>query len=181
MRILSIDIGLRNTSFYIESFDEKKISEKTLYTEGKREFWELVDFTIGGSDVLINILDFLDKNKKIWKGCNGVIIERQMKINFLAQNLQHYIFSYFKQNYPFKFVSDISASRKTQALGAPKKMTKPERKKWAVLEAQKVCELRNDIRGIQMLYSKKKADDLADSMIQLKAFQKLLFIQKVIP
>jgi hypothetical protein len=189
MRILSVDIGTKNCAFYIEEFDEKEFSGvkgslERLYKIGKRIYWKVINFEKdlkAGIEIFVPILQFLDDNRGIWDKCNGIILEKQMKINYSAQVVQHFIFSYFKTLYgPFKYISDISATRKTQALGAPKKMIKKERKKWAVNEAHRVFDLRDDLEGLKILHSG-KADDLADSCLQLKAFQKLVFVDGKLP
>ncbi len=193
MRLLSIDIGTKNCAFYIEDFNEKDIIKlkrgttsliENLYKIGKRVFWKVVNFEKelrNGSEIFVPMIQFLDSNMKLWDSCNGIILEKQMRINYSAQVVQHFIFSYFKNLYgPFKYISDISATRKTQTLDAPRKMEKKERKKWAVTETTRLLSLRDDFDGLHFLHLS-KADDLADACLQLKAFQKLVFIDKVIP
>lgn len=189
MRILSIDIGTKNCAFYIEEFDENCIEKSRsideLYKIGKRCYWNVANFEKElnlGVEIFVPIIQFLDKNRKHWDTCNGIIIEKQLQLNFNAQVVQHFIFSYFKNLYgPFKYISDISATRKTQVLNAPKKMNKKERKKWAVCEAKRLFSLRNDSEGLKILTDTVKADDLADCCLQLKAFQKLVFIDGGMP
>lgn len=190
--MLSIDIGTCNMAFYIEEFDEMSLHSrmekdekiKQLYRLGKRVYWKVVNFekqTKPGVEIFVPIIKFLDDNRKIWDNCNGIILEKQMRINYNAQVMQYFIFSYFKNLYgPFKYISDISATRKTQVLNAPKKMNKKERKKWAVDETHRAFDLRNDLEGLKILHAS-KADDLADSFLQLKAFQKLVFIDGISP
>lgn len=194
MRLLSIDIGTKNCAFYIEEFNEKDIIKlkrgttasliENLYKIGKRVFWKVVNFEKelrNGSEIFVPMIQFLDSNMKLWDSCNGIILEKQMRINYSAQVVQHFIFSYFKNLYgSFKYISDISATRKTQTLDAPRKMEKKERKKWAVIETTRLLSLRDDFDGLHLLHLS-KADDLADACLQLKAFQKLVFIDKVVP
>jgi hypothetical protein len=194
MRILSIDIGTKNCAFYIEEFSETELTKikklkagqqiEQLYKTGKRVYWKVVDFEKdlkSGVEVFVPIIKFLDDNRGVWDLCNGIIIEKQLRINYNAQVVQHFIFSYFKNLYgPFKYISDISATRKTQTLGAPKKMEKKDRKKWAVTEVTRLMALRDDFDGLKILHTA-KADDLADACLQLKAFQKLVFIEGTLP
>jgi hypothetical protein len=176
MRMLSIDIGAKNCAFYIERFNEDNLSNETLYKEGVREYWDVADFTYG-NDLYVNIGLYLDKHRTMWDKCNGIIIERQLKTNPKAQSIQFFIFGYFKNLYgPFKYISDISATRKTQVFGAPPKMKPKVRKAWAVNEAHKILDARNDFEGLKILHTG-KSDDKADSVVQLKAFQKLVFVE----
>jgi hypothetical protein len=54
-------------------------------------------------------------------------------------------------------------------------MTKKQRKDWAVLKTHTILDSREDMEGLKILYQG-KGDDLADACVQLKAFQKLVFI-----
>lgn len=196
MRILSIDIGTKNCAFYIEEFDEEKICRlrmsrasrrdpiEELYKIGKRVYWKVINFEKDlrkGVELFVPMVKYLDEHCWLWDTCNGIILEKQLRINYSACVVQHFIFSYFKTLYgPFKHISDISATRKTQVLNAPSKMEKKERKKWAVRETTRILTLREDFEGIKLLHHA-KADDLADACLQLKAFQKLVFIDGIIP
>ena len=118
MRILSIDVGVKNCAFYIEEFDERKLTAENFYTAGTRKYWKLVNFQ--GGDVFVKMTAFLDSNRRHFDACNGIIIEKQLKVNYSAQIVQHFLTSYFRVLYgPFKYISDISATRKTQVLHAP--------------------------------------------------------------
>jgi len=195
MRILSIDIGTKNCAFYIEDFDENEIIKlkkipkfqteniiESLYKIGTRVYWSVENFEKESEgDIFTQIISYLDSNRKYWDKCNGIIIEKQMKINYNAQVIQHFIFSYFKNIYgSFKYISDINATRKTQVLNAPKKMVKKERKKWAVDETIRLLKIRKDLKGLKII-DVSKADDLSDCCLQLKAFQKLVFIDGGMP
>ena len=62
---------------------------------------------------------------------------------------------------------------------APKKMTKPERKKWAVDKATEILCGRGDVVGLQILdENKKKADDMSDALLMIQAW-KVLNIEKL--
>lgn len=157
-----------------------------VYKEGSRVVHEKIDMTkepfkcrdYKDDNVLLNIIAYLDRYKKLWDTCAIFVLERQMKKNYVASKIQWIIYSYFVNRYgPFKVVTDIQASRKTKILGAPLKMTKPKRKDWAVSEAIKILKVRGDLRGLTDLEKKGKKDDLGDSLVQLQAFKVLLFIE----
>jgi hypothetical protein len=180
MKLLSIDIGTRNCAFYIEEFDEKLLTLSNLFSQGKWTYWKVIDFSLPTDDIWINIIMYLDSHRHQWDLCNGIILEKQHKLNFKAQVVEHFIFSYYKNLYgPFKYIVNISATRKTQIFEAPK-MNKKDRKKWAIEQAREICRQRGDNEG-HILLSVTKRDDLADACLQLKAFQKMVFIQKKAP
>lgn len=157
-----------------------------VYKEGSRVLHEIVNMTQSPHEcrdykddcVLLNACHFLDKYTPVWDTCSLFVIERQMKKNHVAQRIEKLIYSYLINRYgPFKVVTDIQASRKTQVLGAPKKMTKPQRKAWAVEEGKKVYEYRNDQKGLVDIQLSKKKDDLGDSLLQLQALKFLVYVE----
>jgi len=205
IRGLSVDVGTKNLGLYVEEFDVAvlqalpKVKQRydsathlptdsfkkllhSVYKEGKTIKYELLDFkreneSCKDHQVFLNLTEYLDNNLDLWDTCSFVVIERQHKKNYTAQKVEHFIYAYFTIKYGgFKIVTDISATRKTQVLGAPKKMEKPQRKKWAINEAQGVFEIRDDMHSLAKLLKGPKKDDLGDAAIQLQVFKLLVFI-----
>jgi len=143
-----------------------------------------------------NMTDLLDEYKDLWNICSIFIIEQQMSFgknrNTMAIKLGQHCYSYFCINYGrFKKVVEFPAYYKTQILGAKKNaikkgksikykvMDKPSRKKWSVIKAKEILNIRNDYNTLNYINSTKKKDDLADVLCQLQAY-KILHINELI-
>lgn len=142
------------------------------------------------TQVFYNMIMELDQYKDIFDRCDIIIIEQQMSFkkaqNTMAIKLGQHCFSYFTMRYPLSRIGNVTfdsrkeiiefpAYYKTQIIGAPKGLTKPERKKWAVEKTRDIFKLRgceNYFEGI------KKKDDLADTFLQLQSFKFLRFVEK---
>lgn len=146
-----------------------------------------------------NMIEVLDKYASYWDKCSVFVIEEQMsfgkKLNKMAVKLGQHCYSYFAFKYgKFKSIIEFPAYNKTQILGAYKVEGKPykngkkrwkamekhDRKKWSVILAEEILTNRGEIDILEGLTSKKKKDDLADTLTQLQAFKYLAFVDKKI-
>lgn len=149
-----------------------------------------------------NMTDLLDNYINYWNQCSAFIIEQQMnfrgKSNSMAVKLGQHCFSYFAVNYKrFKSIIEFPSYHKTNVLGAERTLTvtktgkrrwktmgDKERKKWAIVKAKEILELRGDHYHLDMFEKKKrkkgvrrdKLDDIADTIVQLQAFKYLAFV-----
>ena len=136
--------------------------------------------------VYLNMYIVLDKYKDIWDKCSVFIIEQQMsfgrrKNNTMALKLGQHCYSYFLFNYGvFKEVMEFPAYHKTKVLGAPKKMSKPERKDWAVEKAMSILSQRGDGEILDKLSSRKKRDDMSDCILMSMSFSFLTYVDKIL-
>lgn len=155
-------------------------------------------------DVYFNMYNHLDNYKEYWDNCNVFVVEEQMSFGKkqnknackLAQHCQSYFMFYYCK---FKPVVEFPAYHKTQVLGAPKiekvtkkgkktykAMEKRERKKWAVIKAKQILELRNDSVNLEHFQNKKKKkgvkklklDDLSDCMLHNASFIYLAYVNE---
>jgi hypothetical protein len=130
--------------------------------------------------IFSNMNKVLEKYTGYWSKCTKCIIETQMSfgkmINLSAIKLAQHCFSWFNIKLPQIKVFEFPAYHKTKVLGAPKKMTKPQRKKWAVKKASEILQARNDQVTIQKIQQRCKQDDECDVIVQLQAFKILDFI-----
>ena len=129
------------------------------------------------------MISALDSYKEYFDKCSIIVIEQQMSFksaqNTMALKLGQHCFSYFLMRYgEEKEIIEFPAYYKTQILGAPKKMTKPQRKKWATEKAIDILMERGDMETLDEITSKKKKDDLADVLIQLQSFKFLRYVDK---
>ena len=125
--------------------------------------------------IFFNMNTELDKYKKYWDKCSIFIIEKQMafkgKRNTMALKLGQHCFSYFIFNYGVtKKTIEFSAYYKTQILGAQKKLTKPQRKKWAIEKALSILAEREDYENLTHLNTVKKKDDISDCILMNIAY-----------
>ncbi len=205
MRILSIDVGVKNCAFCIEEFDHTKYHYlddikkrcdffgltkpfkdilKSSYKIGDILYWKVKDFsnkgTIPNDDnrICINLFKYLISIEDRIDEVDIIIIERQMKKNHIARKIEGFLHSHFISKYGiYKTIMDISATKKTQYFHYKEK-NKNKRKKFAVKMAKKILKTRNDTINLEKLNKSKKKDDLADSFLQLIVFKLLIFYDK---
>lgn len=177
--ITSIDVGHRNFCVAVEKytypFKTRKLED---ILAGNLVFFHNSDFGVrkkGADDgpLLLAILDWLDVHKQHFDKCDTILIEQQLKTNPFAQKIEHVVYSWFLEKYRLeKSILSFPASNKTRVLNAPKKMSKPERKKWAVDKATEILCCRGDEVGLQIMKdNKKKADDLGDTLCMIQAWK----------
>lgn len=95
----------------------------------------------------------------LWDQCDIFIIEQQFiklygnnrGVNLDAIKLGAITYGWFVKHYPYKIINSFGSTNKTQILGAPDKMTKPERKKWSTVRAHNIFDQRNDREAV-MIY-----------------------------
>lgn len=145
-------------------------------------------------DTRKNLFHHLREYYDIFEECDVVIIEQQF-FNTFASNgrrvpggganvdaikMGECLFSWFTINFPFKEVLFFSSTYKTQILGAPFKLTKPQRKNWAIEKAKEIFNLRGDcislITDVKKKNSKKVCDDICDACVQCQAFKYKRFV-----
>jgi hypothetical protein len=129
--------------------------------------------------VLTNVSEFLTSMIPIMNEARIVAIERQMSDNYKATRIFQHTLTFFMMMAPtFKYqciVMDVSAKLKTKILGAPKNLNYNGRKEWGIDKALELLELRGDTFALNTIQhhrgkSKTKADDLADTVIQMEAW-----------
>lgn len=133
--------------------------------------------------VFLNMYSVLTKYKEeYWDRCAFFVIEQQMQFhNAVASRLGQHCFSYFVFQYAdFKHTIEFPATHKTRVLGAAKKMAKRERKMWAVNKTMEILADREDDVTIDAITSRKKRDDVSDTIVQLQAFKFLMFVDETL-
>jgi hypothetical protein len=79
---------------------------------------------------------------KTWSGRSKR--NRGTEANVDAIKIAEAVYMWLLDHFPFHKIVYYSSSNKTQVLGAPKKLSKPKRKKWAEKEAREIYRLRQD-------------------------------------
>ena len=152
------------------------------------------------TETFYNMFDLLDKYSEYWDKCCSFIVEKQMDFGKMKRNpkalkLGHYCQSYFVFRYGrFKQVIEFPAYHKTQVLGCQKikgkkykngkhkwtAINKPDRKKWSIIKATEILDIRGEKNIIDSIKTKAKKDDISDCICQLEAFLYLCYILKEI-
>ena len=109
-------------------------------------------------NIFYTLLKHLYSYKRIWDTCDIFVVEqqyvnlfgRQRGINIDALKLGEATVMWFLEHYPHKIVKTFGSQYKTTVLQAPKKMSKPQRKKWATLKALEIFRDREDKEAICM-------------------------------
>lgn len=143
----------------------------TLYTSGTRVYIGTYDLrddpTSDKLDMSTrkNIIAHLEKYKYLWNSCDIFVIEQQFfseysfsrnrKVkkssgNVDAIKIAELVTGFFLKVYPHRVIMQFPSTYKTQLLGAPAKLSKPQRKQWSVDETQKICEMRGDEECLEL-------------------------------
>lgn len=131
----------------------------------------------------LNLTNILDSFLPYWQNCTAFVIEQQMsfgkKHNTLALKLGQHCMSYFLFHFAnFKLTLEFPAYHKTRIHGASRKLTKYQRKQWAVDKALNMLISKDDNEILKIFTNLKKKDDAADALIMLNAYKFLCFVDK---
>lgn len=179
-RVVSIDPGIRHFAFRIERRPMcHGPSDK--YFHPVTEAMIKIDFKpfltnndTGFSSLYNEVNNFLDRYREWYPTIHMVLVEKQMAINYKMVRLSQHVITYFhcilKDSPLLPSIYEVDAKLKTQMLGAPKGLTKPEVKKWAIAKADDILTIRNDVVGKDIIKKINKKDDLSDTIVQLEAY-----------
>lgn len=135
-----------------------------LYLSGKRVHTGVYDIRSNKEDTFDiqtrkNLICHLDKHRSLFDNCNVFVVEQQYfkvwsggrkkkgpgtEANVDAIKIAECLTTWLLCEYPLKEVLYFGSQNKTQILGAPWNLSKPQRKKWAIEEARRIYELRKD-------------------------------------
>lgn len=162
-RNTSPDLLKRNRGAISES---SKVFLDRIFLNGRRVDIGVFDFQTGDAAASKkldnatrkNFLQHLHNYANLWDTCDIVIVEqqfvnlfgRQRGINIDALKLGEATVMWFLDHFPHLNVVTFGSQYKTQILGAPCKMKKPERKKWATAKALEIFKMRNDEQAMNM-------------------------------
>ena len=146
----------------------------------------------------LNLYSLLEKYIDLWSKCDIIIIEQQYfniarnckkkgggtEANVDAIKLAECCITWFLVKFAeFKQIEFFSSVYKTHSLGAPDKLTKPQRKKWSNTKGEEILKLREDYKSIEIMNTyknckgkKQKLDDVKDCIIMLQSYKFLKFI-----
>lgn len=176
MIVLAIDPGVKNFAISIEHVCCDTLSAvddmETKLECAQTIFFNTFTITDGSTREVTRVLDTLEH---LWKTCTVILVERQMQfrgtVNTKALRIAHHCLTYFELRHTGADVIDYQASNKTRVLGAPKGMTKPQRKKWSVAKTGDVLRARGDIASLEKRGSMgRKLDDVSDCMLMCLSY-----------
>jgi hypothetical protein len=185
---------------YIEEILEELYLDGTRVEDGMGVFdirqdkeSQLLDF-----ETRINMHQLLSKHEHIWDECDIIVLEQQYYsagksfkkkgnfqtgsgggVNMDAIKLAECCLNWFLMKYGrFKEITFFGSVYKTETLGAPEKLTKPQRKKWSITKTLEILEKRGDVKAIELMNGKKnskgkkqKMDDISDCLTMLQAYK----------
>ena len=104
-----------------------------------------------------NLLSHLYSHKYLWDECSIFVVEQQYfktwsgrrkspgtEANVDAIKIAECLMTWLLCEYPLKEILYFGSQNKTQMLGAPWNLDKPQRKKWAIEECRRMYEMRMD-------------------------------------
>lgn len=141
----------------------------------------------------LNMYELLESYRELWDTCDIIIVEKQYynkfgnrgsEGNIKCVKLGECCMSWFLMNYgEEKQIQEFSATFKTQVLGAPKGLTKAQRKKWSIEKGRSILESRGDSDTIDYvdgaknyLGKRQKQDDVYDCLIMAQAFKMKYYV-----
>jgi len=193
--IASFDPGFKNFAFIIEKVDENKLrSKKSVALCGETILAKNKDLTYNckkgpknliDPQLFVNITQYLNTFEPLFDMVSVFLIEKQMSFgrntNAKALRISQHIVSWITERYgTFKEIIDFPAFHKTQVLNAPKKMNKPQRKKWSSQIAFDIWKKRGDNERVIEMSGRGKKDDVSDCLLMCVAFCKMRWILRKI-
>jgi hypothetical protein len=129
---------------------------------------------------------FLETYKSDLINCHYVLIERQLPENYRAVRISQHTITWFmehlKNNSVLTLIYEVDPKLKGRQLGASSNLNKRGLKQWAVEEATKILQQRNDQVSLAIMKKAgKKQDDLGDTIVQIEALFKYLGLQTTQP
>ena len=110
--------------------------------------------------------------------CQYILIESQLPINYDMVRMSTHIISFLMMNLENKgckpMICEVDAYFKSRILNAPKKMTKPELKKWCREYALELLQKRGDTVAYDSMVKAGKQDDMGDVVCYCEGWWKAL-------
>lgn len=184
---VSIDPAIKNFAIRIERRYKTGHAETVQMVKADFRQYGNVSETKGTTTIepkiLASALETLRYFEHYFKESQLIIIERQPGINYKSSRIFQHVLTYFMMIVPtfthYCVILDVSPKLKGKMLGAPKNISKIELKKWGIEKAIEILTVRKDEIALKIIdyhrgTSKTKADDIADTIIQIEGLLVLL-------
>lgn len=196
-QVISIDPSIENFGFRIErrylNIDDPTVTGKIdtlvyerITFESKTNKTTKTGRVIGGivdnSNYYYQLYDYitryLDQYSNYFPTTHFIIMEEQLPQQYKCVRVSQHVISYFllrKDRFTLcpHFI-ELNSDIKYSALGCPKGLNTDFKKKWGQNVAYELSNRRKDTVALDILDSNTKLDDLADTLIQIEAWFKLL-------
>lgn len=185
LRVASIDVAVKNFALRIEDrFPDGRITpyyfNKIDFTTINKELSDSKGFSTVDPKVYLASIQYLEEMRDHFKECRVILIERQMAKNHISSMMFQHVLTFFlgmrkEFTFPDTIISDVSPKLKGWMLGVPKGLSYTELKKWGIGKAKELLTERDDTYSLDVLKfhqgkTATKADDLADTVIQMEAW-----------
>ncbi|AYV86069.1 MAG: hypothetical protein Solivirus4_30 [Solivirus sp.] len=191
LQTTSIDVGIKNFAIRVERRHPNGAVEPIYFNklDFRSETLQSTDLTETGStkiapEIFARITQFLLSISPILNNNNIVGIERQLAANYKASRVYQHVLTFFCLTIinctGDCMVLDISPKLKSKMFPSGKGFSGAQLKAWAITEALQLLEARGDQSSIDVIKfhkkkTKTKADDLADTVIQMEALIRILY------
>jgi len=170
--------GLLDKLFLSGKYIEMKVKD---IRETNEDIWDIQNRK--------NLIAYMEKHRYLWDTTDIFVIEQQYFNTFSGRGkkskgtganvdaikIAECLLTWILFNYPEAEITMFGAQYKTQMLGAPDSLTKPQRKKWAITKGSEIFESRGEDEAIKKAqrYKKKKQkiDDIYDCVVMCQAFK----------
>ena len=167
LRIVSVDPGYVNFCIRIE--DRPRNTQfpgliKQIYCD----VWNL------GEDRSMNLTEKLFSISRLIESADYFLVEKQVEDNIkmlkTAQHVVSWVRSFFHGRTQRPKLIEFCPKAKLRAIKCPTTLNKRGYKSWTEEWAKKMFELREDNDSLAIMSSRKKLDDVSDTLAQIEAF-----------
>jgi hypothetical protein len=164
IQICAIDVGIRNCGIRIERRWEKANIVETVmlaridFVKSEKVATNTIYYS--------NSIEILKNYLPHFEMCQYILIESQLPINYDAVRMSQHIITFLMANLANKgvkpMICEIDTYFKSRIFNAPKKMKKPELKKWCRDRALELLQKRGDTEAYNAMVAAGKQDDMGD-------------------
>lgn len=170
--LVIIDPGIVNCCIRSSAYNPKTGVSKTLCQC-------LINFTTGeGISCYDSVMKVLEPFIPHFTNAHYIGIESQLAINYdltrMGQHLITYLMCHVRDKGHRPYILELDSHLKTQMLGAPKKMTKPQRKKWARDIGIQFLDQAGEPEVADMIRKCTKGDDHGDTICYEKVMIQII-------
>lgn len=188
IQVTCIDPGIYNCGLRVERrYIENGIMKTVTLVQMRLDFSSKSVTDLIGKDTMHykNSTNILDEYTDHFITSHYILIESQLPINYDLVRMSQHIISHIsvsvKDKGLYPLIVEIDPKIKTNLLGAPKKMTKTQRKIWAYEKGIELLKKNGEESIANMIMSFKKKDDHGDVICFCESWFIIMFGKLYIP